>query len=130
MTHNPHAPLRGYLWDCCVARNSLFSAAHRGKSGGGVPHGLASGHGVYWNTRGGGGDGGSQCLIKTQQVPQGYVIGTQGGRGGEGKCFCQMMMTAPWPENHIEGEGMGATLSPVSLFEDQLGRRRPGKIKL
>jgi hypothetical protein len=105
------------LFDSCRAEDSFYTAHHRGNAGGGVPHGLTSAHGVYWNTHGSGDRGGA--LVRTSQARHGYVIGTSGPRsavsiiGGAGHT----------PPDHVEGEGLGATLEPQSLYHDQLARR-------
>lgn len=71
---------------------------------------------VFWNTRGDG------AQLQSLQFGWGYVIGTWPGvnvftdpaaSAGEGTA----------PEDFVEGEGLGAGLVPVSLYEDQLSRR-------
>jgi hypothetical protein len=105
------------LFDSCKAEDSFYTAHHRGSVGGRVPHGLTSAHGVYWNTSGSGSRGGA--LVRSAQGRYGYIIGTSGPRsavsiiGGPGHA----------PPDHLEGEGLGATLEPPSLYRDQLARR-------
>lgn len=105
------------LFDSCIAVDSFYTAHHRGSVGGKVSHGLTSAHGVFWNTRGSGTRGGA--LVRSAQGRYGYVIGTSGSRssvsiiGGPGHA----------PPDHVEGEGLGATLEPPSLYRDQLAKR-------
>lgn len=82
-------------------------------------HNLTSAHGVFWNLEGTG--SGPDYVVRTEQSRYGYAIGTRGTRAaidrptiGGTKCD---------PPDHAEGAGLGATLEPFSLYEDQLARR-------
>jgi hypothetical protein len=72
---------------------------------------------VIWNASGSG-------TIRSFQFGWGYVIGTDGPivrrllREGS---LLDSLDTAP--EDWLEGEDLGATLTPASLYEDQLARR-------
>lgn len=76
---------------------------------------------VFWNVSGAG-------YVRSLQYGWGYVIGTQG--------LTLYMDPTAWdwanagegtePADWLEGDGEGATLSPQSLFEDQLARRLGG----
>ena len=101
----------GCLVDSCILDDGWF---------GGNRHAWSSGAGatvtqtVYWNTSGKG-------RLRSWQAGNGYIIGTRGitvetsikSRFGEGTA----------PEDIREGIGVGATLEPRSLYEDQLRRR-------
>ena len=104
------------LWDQCRAMDSFYEAIFRVTSG----HGLSATHSVYWNTSGAG-SAYPHKLVATEQGRYGYVIGTSG-------TINQVISKDPAkhntaPADHIEGEGLGRTLFPPSLYEDQLARR-------
>ncbi len=104
------------LIDQSHVHNSFFTAHHRVHFGT-VGHALTSAHGVFWNTSGSGGRGGA--IVRSEQARYGYVIGTSGSRSSA---------TNPTggntaPADHLEGIGIGDTLEPASLYEDQLLRR-------
>lgn len=112
------------LFDQCHAHNSFYTAHHRVFFGGNPPHGLTSAHGVYWNTSGSGTrtDIGLDALVRSEQVRYGYIIGTSGSRSDA---------TNPTdgntsPADHVEGIGMGASMEPQSLYNDQLAKRMQG----
>lgn len=74
---------------------------------------------VFWNTDGDG-------ALYSRQWGTGYVVGTSGGLGtittlDDGPFSDEAEGTAP--EDYTEGLGDGASLYPLSLFEDQLARR-------
>jgi hypothetical protein len=66
---------------------------------------------------------GRGAVVRSSQGRYGYVMGTSGPRssvsiiGGPGHS----------PPDHLEGEGLGATLAPQSLYRDQLSRRLGSK---
>ncbi|MEA2068503.1 MAG: hypothetical protein U9P12_04820, partial [Verrucomicrobiota bacterium] len=103
------------LWDQCRAYDSFWEARHRGPG-----HGLTSAHGVYWNTSGSG-TAYPTKLVVTEQGRYGYVIGTSGGIDAVVSIDPALNNTAP--ADHVEGEGLGGTLFPPSLYLDQLARR-------
>lgn len=84
-------------------------------------HGHVTTQSVFWNTKGLRSHSWKHpYLIETGQWGWGYAIGTSGnsyrvkkvsGNGSE-------------PLDFVEGENQGETLRPVSLFEDQLNKRR------
>jgi hypothetical protein len=106
------------LADSCTAIDSFFEAAYR-PWGGGVRHNLTAAHSVFWNIRGEGSR--TDYVVHSEQSRYGYVIGTHGsqakvkldGRGG----------SKTDPVDHLEGEGLGRSLEPQSLFLDQRLRR-------
>ncbi|HEX5789557.1 MAG TPA: InlB B-repeat-containing protein, partial [Luteolibacter sp.] len=106
------------LWDSCTAYNAYFTAHHRTVSGT-VPHGLTSAHGVYWNTSGSGTR--YNEIVRSEQGRYGYVIGTSGSKSGV--TITSGSTNNTLPTDHSEGVGTGATLSPASLYLDQLERR-------
>jgi len=104
------------LWDQCRAVNSFYEAIFRTSGG----HGLSTAHSVYWNISGLGTTFPDK-LVATEQGRYGYVIGTSG-------IAHQVLAKNPakhntGPADHIEGEGLGGTLDPPSLYQDQLARR-------
>lgn len=104
------------LWDSCRAVDSFYEAIFRGTTG----HGLSTAHGVYWNTSGSG-TAYPDKLVATEQGRYGYVIGTSGTVDAVITKDPSLHHTAP--ADHIEGEGLGRTLVPQSLYQDQLERR-------
>jgi Pectate lyase superfamily protein len=104
------------LWDQCHAHESWWEAVHRGWNN----QALASAHCVYWNTSGSGTsalNGGK--IVRSGQARYGYVIGTQGDPHG-----IELRTTGnSQPLDIAEGEGKGGSLSPTSLYRDQLARR-------
>lgn len=94
-------------------------------------HGYSATQSVYWNTKG------NYChsvgyLISSQQFGWGYIIGTTGD--------CYNVKTTPVsgvasyggynldynsaPEDFVEGVGLGSLLSPQSLYQDMLQKRK------
>lgn len=106
------------LIDSCTADSSWFEACFR-PWGSETKHNLTAAHSVYWHTTGLGSHG---AVVRTEQSRYGYVIGTGGSRtkvarttSGGSRCD---------PVDHVEGEGRADTLTPSSLYLDQLARRR------
>jgi hypothetical protein len=106
------------LIDTCGANDSWWTANYR-PYGSAPMHNLTSAHGVFWNIEGTG--SGPAYVVRTEQSRYGYAIGTRGTRTaidrptiGGTKCN---------PADHVEGAGLGDTLEPFSLYEDQLARR-------
>lgn len=104
------------LWDNCRAVDSFYEAIFRVTTG----HGLSSAHGVYWNTTGSG-TAYPDKLVVTEQGRYGYVIGTGGTVSTVTAKDPSLHNTGP--ADHIEGAGLGRTLFPASLYQDQLERR-------
>jgi uncharacterized repeat protein (TIGR02543 family) len=111
------------LWDSCHAHNSFYTAHHRGSSGT-IPHALTSAHAVYWNTSGSGTsyNTSSKPIVRSEQGRYGYVIGT---KATSGTAYFVSNNTGgnTAPADHVEGQNTGATLSPQSLYLDQVERR-------
>ncbi len=111
------------LWDNCRAVDSFYEAIFRVTTG----HGLSSAHGVYWNTTGSG-TAYPDKLVVTEQGRYGYVIGTSGTVDAVTTKDPALHNTAP--ADHIEGVGLGRTLFPASIYQDQLERRLGTGIKV
>lgn len=108
-----------------------FEAIYRpyGNWGGNPVHGITTTQTVFWNCRGlryGGPhftvsankeQTPPQVIIQSRQFGAGYVIGTRGAASAV------ETGDAEW----VEGVGKGDGLLPMSLFEDQRGRRIKGR---
>jgi hypothetical protein len=79
--------------------------------GGNPVHGVTTTQSVFWNTEGLRYSKERPVLIWSQQVGDGYVIGTRGP--------CHKVES----DDFVEGVGAGDTLEPRSLYADQLARR-------
>jgi hypothetical protein len=104
------------LFDSTYVDGDFLQAVYRPY--GTVLHGQTTTESVFWNTH-----GTARCgsrLIVSRQWNWGYVIGTSGPvctveRGTRDN-------TAP--QDLLEGQGLGETLQPQSLYTDQFRRRR------
>lgn len=106
------------LIDACTADDSWFEARYR-PFGSAPLHNLTSAHTVFWNTEGK--PSSRSYVVHSQQSRFGYVIGT---RGAVTTVKTDGTSTAKTnPEDHVEGEGLGDTLTPFSLFREQRRRR-------
>ncbi|MCB9497699.1 MAG: hypothetical protein H6686_12505 [Fibrobacteria bacterium] len=119
------------LFDRCTSENSVFLAQYR-PYGSDPRHDLTAAHTLYWNTEGlGAGVKGSTDLIRTSQARYGYVIGTRGTRtsvrNAASNSTSDSILLKTEPLDSVEGEGMGETLSPASLWRDQYGKRVSGE---
>lgn len=114
------------LVDTSIANASWFEAKWRGNSGGSISHGQTSVHTVFWNT-----EGLSywehlfsgqyvSYVVRSDQARHGYIIGTRGPASG---ILTDVTAGRTEPRDFREGVGMGDTLSPFSLYEDQLAGR-------
>jgi hypothetical protein len=121
------------LIDNSYSENSAFVAFYRPY--GTIPkHNLTSVHSAFWNIISG---GGKDYCIWTQQARYGYAIGTSGVGGAiVTKENSPGGAAITDPVDVVEGEGMGASLQPQSLYLDQLKRRllvrstvNPNKVK-
>jgi len=93
-----------------------WAAGNRGSESSGAGH--SASENVFWNVRG-------AELIRSLQYGHGYVIGTQGVTVTTALSYQSIGLSArkTAPEDMLEGAGMGATLAPGSLYEDQRARR-------
>lgn len=110
------------LFDSNVVERSYLEAAYRGDWGN--DHGMTSSQVVFWNTEGKEYHGSNSYIIHTQQFGQGYVIGTSGTvsavRTNEKR---PNSADRTDPVDFVEGEGLGDSLAPASLYISQLIRR-------
>jgi hypothetical protein len=102
------------LIDSCTAEDSFFSAIYRSSNG----HYITAAHSTFWNIVGTGTTGGA--VVRSEQARYGYVIGTSGTRSG----IDVTSRLQQNPVDHSEGVGIGGSLSPASLYEEQLARRK------
>ncbi len=108
------------LFDNHTVDNDFIAAVYR--PWGTIEHGHATTQSVIWNTRGERYHKYGDFCVQSQQWGYGYVIGTQGPA-----CSVELLSgNNTEPIDHLEGEGMGETLRPVSLYQDQLIRRLKG----
>ncbi len=107
------------LIDTTTADNSYFEARYRPFGTAPVLHNLTSAHGVYWNTEGKASS--LTYVVHSQQSRYGYVIGTRGGVTTVKTDGTSTTKTDP--VDHVEGVGLGSTLSPFSLYQEQRRRR-------
>jgi hypothetical protein len=107
-----HSLSMANLVDSCVIQDGWFGG-NRNAWSSGAGHSVTQS--VFWNTRGGG-------LLSSWQYGNGYVIGT------EGMIVVTAMIgvnaTGTGPADYREGIGEGDGLSPGSLYESQLVKRR------
>ncbi len=112
------------LIDNCIGQDGWFEAAYR-EAGTEPMHRLTSAHSVFWNMEGRGNVSRKDWLVHSQQSRYGYVIGTRGSGENrvrvDGWPTYSIAITAP--QDHVEGVGLGDTLTPGSLFEEQRRRR-------
>ncbi len=79
---------------------------------------------VFWNVSG----GGPESIVRSYQFGMGYIIGTTNITPRVVADFIDAFFLADQgtaPIDYLEGADLGSTLSPQSLFEDQLARRVP-----
>lgn len=117
------------LFDVTTLDNAWLQAADRGTDSSGA--GFTSTSLVFWNTtvqknntlaKG--------CAIETAQWDWGYAIGTTAASGAAAKICTTIVSNSQYaatdqgpPTDFSEGEGIGATLSPASLWERQRAMR-------
>lgn len=118
------------LFDGCTLDGDSFESTDRAQSSNGA--GVTASQNVYWNTEGLRGPITTyrSALIETAQFGYGYVIGTKGAKSNVfaadngdvigGWTTMQHLR----PVDFVEGEGQGAGLTPQSLFDDQVAKRR------
>jgi len=99
------------LLDSITCDGDFLEARYYRPWGGNPIHGVTTTQSVFWNTNGLRYWRGKPCLVWSQQVGDGYVIGTRGP--------CPLVYT----DDFVEGVGKGDGLQPSSLYADQLARR-------
>lgn len=112
------------LIDGTQLRRDYFAAYYRHTYG--SNHGQTAAHTVYWNLEGLEYYGNTTHIVNTQQARYGYVIGTRGSAPGVSTAGVSAFSAQAYrtnPVDHVEGQGMGESLEPRSLFDDQLRRR-------
>lgn len=126
------------LIDQMSVNKSYWSAIHR--KGVGSNHNAVTAHSVFWNFTAN--DSPNGYAIRSTQTRYGYVVGTQGSTSNvnyklsdprnlqnlavEGISFAfryDSDGSRTNPEDLVEGEGLGASLVPQSLYLDQLQKR-------
>ncbi|MDA3822486.1 MAG: glycosyl hydrolase, partial [Bacteroidales bacterium] len=118
------------LFDGFIVNGDYLECAFRPY--GGVIHGYPSTQSVFYNTYGENYHVNKDYIIDSRQFDWGIVSGTSGP-------FDQVKTTPvsgsqsgytynTAPEDYVEGIGRGSDLRPVSLYEDQLKRRKSGYI--
>lgn len=112
------------LFDSNTVERSYFEAAYRGDWGWQPDHGNTSSQSVFWNTRGLAYNQRANYIVHSQQFGHGYVIGTQGPSSAINLTEKRKdSAERTEPIDHSEGIGAGETLSPKSLYADQLRQR-------
>ena len=114
------------LLDGCVMDGDFLQAAYRPYGSRNAMHGFPTTQTVFWNTRGERPHRKNDYVIESAQYGWGYVIGTSGPICGVKTGPVSGVRKFPYdssPEDFVEGVGRGETLSPASLYEDQLFRR-------
>jgi hypothetical protein len=93
-------------------------------------HGVTTSQSVFWNTKGTAYPSGKTYIINSQQWGWGYIIGTQGAASAVRTTPTSFTASSispnpvdTAPEDFKEGIGLGTTLAPVSLYDDQRARR-------
>jgi hypothetical protein len=100
----------------------FFTAHYRGTSGTPPQHGQGGTHTVFWNLQGLAYQPGKSFIVRSEQARYGYIIGTRGPASGVTTSGSGGTRTAP--VDYTEGVGRGDLLRPLSLYHDQLTRRR------
>lgn len=116
------------LFDCFTADGDFIDASFRPWGSEKARHMYSTSESVIWNARGLKAHPRENNLVVSLQYGNGYVIGTSGA--------VSSVRTTPVtgvlnnieyntsPEDWVEGQGLGTTLVPQSLYEDQLDRRK------
>ncbi|MBD2845515.1 DNRLRE domain-containing protein [Paenibacillus sp. IB182496] len=114
----------GNLFDNTTLHNDTIESVFR-NYGSVLVHGQTGTQNTFWNTQSYGGLPGylQQTAVDSRQYGYGYIIGTSGTTPGVKTTPTQMSGVETAPEDWAEGVGLGETLSPQSLYADQLARR-------
>jgi hypothetical protein len=93
-------------------------------------HGITTSQTVFWNTNGLAYPSGKTYIINSQQWGWGYIIGTRGAASAVKTTPLTFTATSispnpvdTSPEDFKEGIGLGTSLTPTSLYDDQRARR-------
>lgn len=117
------------LYDGVVLDGDWLQAVNRGTTSSGA--GFTSTEHVFWNTHvvrnAAGVDG---CAVESAQFGWGYLIGSRADTGATAALCPRSFTNSGWaaldmgaPADFVEGEAMGDTLAPSSLFAAQLALR-------
>lgn len=117
------------LFDQLELNGAWLSAVNRGNTSTGA--GFTSTASVYWNAHVAKLHSSAKgCAVETAQWDWGYVIGTSAAAGQSSTVCTAATTNGYWakldqgdPVDFVEGEGLGATLSPASLYDAQRARR-------
>jgi hypothetical protein len=117
------------LYDGIDLDGDFLQAVNRGTESGGAGF-TATSH-VFWNVHVlHDSPAAAGCAVETAEFDWGYAIGSRAEAGQTAK-LCPMSFTnSAWamldqgaPTDFVEGEGMGATLFPSSLYDEQRSLR-------
>ncbi|HYW95114.1 MAG TPA: glycosyl hydrolase, partial [Bacteroidales bacterium] len=117
------------LFDGCTVNEDYLESTFR-PYGGDAIHGYSSTQSVFYNTTGLAFHEGRDFIVDSRQFGWGYVIGTSGTADRvkldpvSGTQNGYSFDTSP--KDFLEGEGLGESLTPTSLYLDQLDRRLNG----
>lgn len=118
------------LFDAMVIDRGFLQSVNRGTTSTGA--GFTGTEMVFWNpyvvqNHASLGNG---CAVETSQLGHGYAIGSHAAAGQQARLCPDSFTNSYWatldegaPVDFTEGEGMGATLYPPSLYEHQRARR-------
>ncbi len=87
-----------------------------------IEHGQTTTQSVFWNTNGIAYKSNKSSIVASQQFGWGYVVGTR----GSATAVSTPSGSGTEPIDLVEGAGQGSSLSPQSLYQDQLSRRLGG----
>jgi hypothetical protein len=112
------------LFDNMTLNNDTIESVFR-NYGSLLIHGQTGTQNTFWNTQGNGGLPGylRSTAIDSKQYGYGYIIGTWGKTPAVRTTPTLMREVETAPEDWAEGIGLGQTLSPQSLYTDQLYKR-------
>lgn len=115
------------LFDSFTANKDFLEAKFRPYGTAPSMHGHPTTQSVFWNTNGEAYPTGKTFIVESAQYGWGYIIGTRGlANAVKTTPFAGTTSNYPYdssPEDFKEGIGMGNTLQPQSLYEDQLRLR-------
>jgi hypothetical protein len=117
------------LYDGVTLDGGWLSSVNRGNTSSGA--GFTGTAHVFWNTQvKTNHPTAKSCAIETAQWSWGYAIGTSAATGQSAKVCTAAVTNSYWasldqgdPADFVEGEGIGGTLYPPSLYASQRARR-------
>lgn len=116
------------LFDRFTADGDFIDAAFRPWGSANARHMYSTSESVIWNAKGLKAHSSENSLVVSLQYGNGYVIGTSGAvstvRTTPVSGVLNNIEYNTAPEDWVEGQGMGGTLVPQSLYEDQLAKRK------